>query len=191
MDLLFLHFISNPSVSGNVNNIMVINDIVKSCSVKTTISSFKDMFMNKLPFPANVFENVNNPISGINIICVDGIERSSSYILQVIAKCSTIPHENIPLLNFWMLEFFIMNKHTHLFGISHPKYECYLNCVVDLFFPILRTLNINFQFNSTPDGSPWKCIFETAYSASNSNYENLDDLKFRLAKYDTFYNGKI
>ena len=42
--------------------------------------------------------------------------------------------------------------------------------------------------NST-EGSLSKCLIDTAHSTSNS--KNVDALKFRLAHYDTFYNGQI
>ena len=85
---------------------------------------------------------------------------------------------------------FITNNHTHLFGISNPKYKCYLNSVIQLLLPILSTIGHNFQFNSSTEDSISKCLFEIAQlDASNST--DVDTLKFRLVQYDTFCNGQI
>ena len=40
-------------------------------------------------------------------------------------------------------------KDTHPFGMSKPKYQCYLNFVVQLLLPILRAINHNFKFHSS------------------------------------------
>ena len=88
-----------------------------------------------------------------------------------------------------LLPTFIMDKQTQLFGISNPKYHCYLSSVIQLFFPILRTNGINFLFNFRTEGSISICIFETTHSTSNS--KDVDALKFRLTQYDIFYNGQL
>ena len=77
---------------------MGINTIVKTCSVKITIiaSEFKDTCINKPTLPTDVFEFVNTPISCINTTDIDDVEGSDSYSLRDIAKCSTLPYENIP-----------------------------------------------------------------------------------------------
>ena len=88
----------SPPVSCDTNNVTGINAIVKICSVKiTTIASnLKDIYINKPPLPTDVFEYVNTPISCINTMDQDDIEGSNSYSLKDIAKCSTLPYENIP-----------------------------------------------------------------------------------------------
>ena len=80
------------------NNVTGINTIVKTCSVKkTTIASkFKNTCINKPPLPTDVFEFVNTPISCLDTTDIDYVEESDSYNLRDIAKCSTLPYENIP-----------------------------------------------------------------------------------------------
>ena len=48
---------------------------------------------------------------------------------------------------------FILKKRMHHFGISNPKYHCYINAVIQLLFSILRTISHDFQFNSSTEGS--------------------------------------
>ena len=85
----------SPSVSCDIDNVTRINAFVKTCSVKiTTIgSNFKDICINKPTLPTDVFEDVNTPTMDID---VDDIEASNSYSLKDIAKCSTLPCENLP-----------------------------------------------------------------------------------------------
>ena len=83
---------------------------------------------------------------------------------------------------------FILNKHIHPFGIINPKSHCYMNYVIELLFSILRTINHNFQFNSSTEGSISIFLFEIAHSASSST--DVDALKFRLVQYDEFYSGE-
>ena len=84
---------------------------------------------------------------------------------------------------------FIINKHIHALEICNPKYQCYLNYVIQALLPILRIFSHNFHFISSTEGSLQKCLFEIAHSAFNS--EDVGVLKFRLAQYDMFYNGQI
>ena len=143
-------------------------------------------------------------MSCINTTYIDDIEGSNSYSLKDIAKCSTLPYENIPpsgllgdgnLDNTYMsrdaeaschlVTPFILNKHIRPFGISNPKYHCYMNSVIQSLFSILRTISHNFQFNSSTEGSLSKITFELALSASSST--DVDALTFRLVQYDKFY----
>ena len=48
---------------------------------------------------------------------------------------------------------FIIKKHIHPSVICNPKYQCYLNSVIQKLLPILRTISHNFQFNSSTEGS--------------------------------------
>ena len=82
-----------------------------------------------------------------------------------------------------------MHQHTEPFAIINSKYQCYLNPVIQLLFPILRATDHTFPFNSSMEGSLSKCLIDTAHSVSNS--KDVDALKFRLAKSDAFYNGQI
>ena len=56
------------TVSCAIDNVMVINDTVKPCSVKikTITSSFRNICINKPPLPTDVFDDVNTFISCIN-----------------------------------------------------------------------------------------------------------------------------
>ena len=133
-----------------------------------------------------------------------------SMSLKDFAKCSTIPCENISpsvLLgdenlnntyvsrdsrtscNCKLVPPFIKNKHIQPFGICYPKYQCYLNFMIQALLPILRTIIHNFQLNPSTEGSLSKCLFETTHSASNST--DVDALKLWRVQYYTFYNGKI
>ena len=158
-----------------IYNVMGINAIAKTCSLKirTITSSFKDICINKPPLPPDVFDDVNTPISCINTTALDAIERSRSYSLKDIAKCSTIPCENIPhsvllgdenLNNTYtsrdtqascqLIPPFMLNKHIHTLGIGNPNWRCYLT---HLLFLIFRTIGHNFQSNSSTEGSLSKC----------------------------------
>ena len=52
--------------------------------------------MNKHPIPTDVFEFINTPISCITTTDIDDVEGSNSYSLRDVAKCYTLPYENIP-----------------------------------------------------------------------------------------------
>ena len=192
-----------------LNNVTGINAIAKTFSLKTrTIASnFKDIYINIPSLPTDVFEYVNTSISWINTTDIDDIEGSHSYSLKDIAKCSTLPYENIPPSGLFgdenlndtyvsrnaeapchLVAPFILNKHIHPFGISNPKYHCYMTSVIQLLFSILRTISHNFQFNSSTEGSVSKFLFETAHSASSST--DVDALKCRLVQFDIFYDGQ-
>ena len=97
--LLFSRMIKySPSVSYDINNITGINTIAKTCSVKiTTATKVKDTTcINKPPLPTDLFEFINTPIPCITTTDIDDVEGSNSYSLRDIAKCSTLPYENIP-----------------------------------------------------------------------------------------------
>ena len=96
--LLFSRMIKySPSVSCDINSITAINTMVKTCSVKiTTATKVKDTCINKHPFPFDLFEFINTPISCITTTDIDDVEGSNPYSLRDIAKCSTLPYENIP-----------------------------------------------------------------------------------------------
>ena len=80
-------------------------------------------------------------------------------------------------------------EHIHPFGITNPKFQCFLNSILQALFPILRNIRFEFQFTSGIEGVLLKCLFETAQNACKSR--DVDALKFRLIKYDSFYNGQI
>ena len=81
---------------------------------------------------------------------------------------------------------FIINKHIHPFEICDPKYQCYLNSVIQAHLPILRIFSHNFHFISSTEGPSQKCL-----RTPTSNSADVGVLKFRLAQYDMFYNGQI
>ena len=70
-DLLFSRIIEySPSVSGDVNDIIEMNNIANSCSVKITpmTSIFKHIWKNKPPFPTNVYDDVR---TSLNVLPLD------------------------------------------------------------------------------------------------------------------------
>ena len=81
-----------------------------------------------------------------------------------------------------------LNIHIHPVGIVNPKNHCYLNSVIQLLLPILRTISFDFQFNSSTEGTLSKYMLETAYNAYSST--DVDVLKFQLVQYNQFYDGK-
>ena len=96
--LLFSRMILySPPVSCDINDITAINTIVKTCSVKImTATKVKDTCINEPQLPTDLFEFINTPISCITTTDIDDVEGSNSYSLRDIAKCSTLPFENIP-----------------------------------------------------------------------------------------------
>ena len=83
----------------------------------------------------------------------------------------------------------IKTKHNNLlWWIVNPKNHCYLNSVIQLLLPILRTISYDFQFNSSTEGTLSKYMLETAYNAYSST--DVDVLKFQLVQYNQFYDGK-
>ena len=164
-------------------------------------------------FPLHLVKNIRNfiimntPISCITTTDTDDVEGSNSFSLRNVAKCSTLPYENIPpsgLLgdgnsinthvsrdaeaSCHLVVPFILNKHIHPFGTINPQSHCYMNSVIQLLFSILRTISQNFQFNSSTEGFIPKYLFEIACSALS--YTDVDALKFRLVQYDKFYSGE-
>ena len=192
----------SPSVSCDINNITAINTIVKTCSVKiTTACKVKDTCINKPPLPTDLFEFKNTPISCITTTDIDDVEGSNSYSLRYIAKCSTLPYENIPpsgLLGYENSNNTRVKRRWGILPFGCPLYfeqtypplrnYCYINSMIRLLFSILRTISQNFQFNFSTEGSISKFLFEIACSASNST--DVDALKFRLVQYDKFYCGE-
>ena len=92
--------------------------------------------------------------SCINTTDIEDIKRSTSYNLKDILKCSTIPCENTPCCTFWrwndtyvsrnaqascrLVPSYILHRHIHPFGISNPKFYCYINSVIQFFFRFWR-----------------------------------------------------
>ena len=149
----------------------------------------------------------NTSISRISNTDIDNTEEPGSYDLRDIAKCSTIPCGNIPpsaptgdeqINNIHVSRDvpksrqlvlpYSLNIHIHHFGIVNPKNHCYLNSVIQLLLPILRTISYDFQFNSSTEGTLSKYMLETAYNAYSST--DVDVLKFQLVQYNQFYDGK-
>ena len=143
----------------------------------------------------------------INIYIYTYIYKYIYIYALYIAKCSTIPCENIPpsaptgdeqINNIHVSRDvpksrqlvlpYSLNIHIHPFGIVNPKNHCYLNSVIQLLLPILRTISYDFQFNSSTEGTLSKYMLETAYNAYSST--DVDVLKFQLVQYNQFYDGK-
>ena len=76
-------------------------------------------------------------------------------------------------------------------GETSRKYinsNVFFNSVLQLIFSIFRNNSYTSLFNSSTEGTPLKCLFQTAHNACNSKDE--DALKFQLVHHDTFYNGQ-
>ena len=71
--------------------------------ITSITSCFKFICKNKPPLPTNVFDDINTPTSCINTMDINDIERSSSYNLTDIAKCSTIPSHEKKNGHRWLL----------------------------------------------------------------------------------------
>ena len=82
----------------------------------------------------------------------------------------------------------LKNEHKHPFGIKNPKFQCFLNSVLQLIFSIFRNNSYTSPFNSSSEGTLLTCIFHTAHSARNS--KDMDALKFQLVRHDAFYDGQ-
>ena len=180
-------------------NIILIPSVLHVLSLSIVLQCFEISV-------TDLFESINTPISCITTTTdIDDVEWFNPYSLRDIAECSTLPYENIPpsgLLgdensnythvsrnaeaSCHLVAPFILNKHTHPFGIINPQNHCYMNSVIQSLFSIHRTISQNCQFNSSTEGSISKFLFEIACNASSST--DVDALKFR--QYDKFYSGE-
>ena len=79
-------------------------------------------------------------------------------------------------------------EHKHPFGLKNPKFQCFLNSVLQLIFSIFRNNSYTSPFNSSTEGTLLKCLLQTAHNACNS--KDVDALKFQLVRRDIFYNGQ-
>ena len=158
------------SVSCDINNVTGIESIFETCSAKiTTIATkVKDTCMNKPRLPTDVFEFINNPISCITTTDIDYVEGSNSYSLRDIVKCSTLPYENIPLLDSLEMKIQIIHmcqetlRHLAIWlpllfwtNISTPS-ELLTQKIIVIWilwssYSFLRANSHNFQFNSSTD----------------------------------------
>ena len=82
----------------------------------------------------------------------------------------------------------LITEHKHPFGLKNPKFQCFLNSVLQLIFSIFRNNSYTSPFNSSTEGTLLKCMLQTAHNACNS--EDVDALKFQLVRRDIFYNGQ-
>ena len=60
-----------------------------------TATKVRDTCINNPPLPTDLFEFMNIPFSCITTTDIDAVEGSNSYSLRDVAKCSTLPYENI------------------------------------------------------------------------------------------------
>ena len=80
----------------------------------------------------------------------------------------------------------LTTEHKHPFGLKNPKFQCFLNSVLQLIFSIFQNSSYISPFNSSTEGTLLKCMLQTAYNACNFKY--VDALKFQLVRHDLFYN---
>ena len=161
LDLFFSRMIEYiPSVSCDMNNVTGISDIVKPCSVKiTTITScINDICINKPPLPTDEFDDANTPITlcigyrwNWKIQCIWFKRYCQVFYNTLYNKpCSVfLGDDNLNSTNVsrdsrtscQLVLPFIINKHIQPFGICNPKYQCYLNFVIQILHLILRTIS--------------------------------------------------
>ena len=127
--------------------------------------------------------------------------------LRDATKCSAVPYKNTPPSEILTADINnhptsgeprifsqlhpppVIKEHKHPFGIKNPKFQCYLNSVLQLIFFIFRKTSYTSPFNSSTDGVLLKCFLKTAHTAWSS--KDVDTLKFRFVHHDSFYNGQI
>ena len=136
---------------------------------------------------------------------IDDSGGNISCSLSDVAECSTIFDKNTPSSEFlpdnnteytsgdtWIFSQLhpplLINEHKHPFGIKNPKFQCFLNSVLQLIFSVFRNNSYTSPFNSSTEVTLLKCLFHTAHNACNS--KDVDALKFQLVHHDTFYNGQ-
>ena len=158
---------------------------------------------NKPPLPTNVSDTVNAPLPYTLDVNDSGGNNSCS--LSDVAECSIIPDKNTPPSKFLpdyntvytsvdtgtfsqSHPLTLIIEHKHPFGLKNPKFQCFLNSVLQLIFSILRNNNYTSPFNSSTEGTLLKCLLQTAHNACNS--KDVDALKFQLVRHDIFYNGQ-
>ena len=199
----------SPFVSCGMNNITAINTIVKTCSVLiTTGTKVKDTCIYKPPLPSDLFDYINSPISCITTTDIDDDERSNPYSLRDIAKCSTLPYENIPPSGLLGDENSNNTRVKRRWGIlpfgcpfyfrqTYPPLRNYLplNIVIWIMWSsysfrfLEQSVKISNLIPVRKVPYPnFKFIFEIACSASSST--DVDALKLRLVQYDKFYSGE-
>ena len=84
----------------------------------------------------------------------------------------------------------LINEHKHPFGIKNPKFQCFLNYVLQLIFSIFRNNSYTSPFNYSTEGTVLRCIFHTAHNDNAHNSKDGAALKFQLVRQNTFYNGQ-
>ena len=170
----------SPSASCYIDNVTGINDIVKPCLMKiTSRSSFNNICINKLLLPTNAFDNVNNShflyqhrgykwYWKIKFIWFEIYRQVFYYTLWKYTPLCVFYMPQDSRTSCQLLPPCIIDKHTRPFGINNLKCQYYLNHLMQLLLPILRTICYNFQFDSNAERSLSKCLFKTAHSACNS-----------------------
>ena len=62
------------------------------------------------------------------------------------------------------------------------------NSALQLIYSIFRNNSHTSPFNSSTEGTFFKCRFHTAYNARHT--KDVDALKFQLVRHYAFYNGQ-
>ena len=65
---------------------------------------------------------------------------------------------------------YLLNEHKHPFGINNSKFHFFVICFVlqQLIFSIFRNNSYTSAFNSSTEGTLFKCFFHTAHDARHS-----------------------
>ena len=134
-----------------------------------------------------LFEVCDIIVISYDIILCYGIGMQSQLCdLRDVTKCSTVPYKNTPPSAILTADInnhptsgeprifsqlhppLVINEHKHPFGIKNPKFQCYLNSVLQLIFLIFRKTSYTSPFNSSTDGVLLKCFLKTAHTAWSS-----------------------
>ena len=83
----------------------------------------------------------------------------------------------------------VVPNHVHPFGINNPNNHCYINSVLQYLYCIIRTADLNWNHYDSLEGQITECLFNTAHNVTNLH--SVDDLKLKLANYDSFYKGCV
>ena len=181
-------------------------DIISMTSIPT-----QNICYNKSPLPTNVSDTVNAPPPPPPpppppyTLDIDNSGGNNSCSLSYVAECSIILDKNSPSSEFLPdcntvytsgdTRIFsqshplpLITEHTHPFGLKNPKFQCFLNSVLQLIFSIFRNYSYTSPLNSSTEDTLLKCMLQTAQNACNS--KDVDALKFQLVHHDVFYNGQ-
>ena len=160
-------------------------------------------WISKSPLRTNVFDTVNPTLP--HTLDIDDSGGNNSCSLSDVAECSTILDKDTPPTpwKFYLMERPITRQetlgylgscihHSLWMNTNNPLAYRFPNSIL-FFYSVLQLILSIFgiivtPFYSSTEGSPLKCLFQSADNARNS--KDVNALKFQLVHHDTFYNGQ-